>query len=299
MRVLGIFASIGALAITASLASSSGIARAHNATSTAAAQDSGPNSSQPAAIKPVSDVKNPPAPAPTPAGELTPDSRLLLVRDVDGEFAKAIIPLPGTKKGFRVSPGQPIDPQTLRDALRLWGTAANQGDTVQITGLDFHSHEVVVQINGGTKHHFRLRDHLQMGMSGGMGVASTDPNLAPQPKLGGVLVLVYKQGVPDLTPDDLKRDLSTMLDFSKQHSAAVNWVDTLPKAFQDAIKDHRAVEGMDHEMVLAAMGRPDKKVRERDDSGRETEDWIYGTPPTRTMFVTFSGDKVIRVEQFD
>jgi hypothetical protein len=293
MRVLGICAFVGVLAIAAGLVTPSGIARAQTATP-AAAQVSGPNSSQPAAIKPVSDIKNAPA-----AGELTPDSRLLLVRDVDGEFAKAIIPLPGTKKGFRVSPGQPIDPQTLRDALRLWGTAANQGDTVQITGLDFHSHEVVVQINGGTKHHFRLRDHLQMGMSGGMGMSSTDSNPAPQQKLGGVLVLVYKQGVPDLTPDDLKRDLSTMLDFSKQHSAAVNWVDTLPKAFQDAIKDHRAVEGMDHEMVLAAMGRPDKKVRERDDSGRETEDWIYGAPPTRTIFVTFSGDKVIRVEQFD
>jgi hypothetical protein len=293
MRVLGICAFVGVLAIAAGLVTPSGIARAQTATP-AAAQVSGPNSSQPAAIKPVSDIKNAPA-----AGELTLDSRLLLVRDVDGEFAKAIIPLPGTKKGFRVSPGQPIDPQTLRDALRLWGTAANQGDTVQITGLDFHSHEVVVQINGGTKHHFRLRDHLQMGMSGGMGMSSTDSNPAPQQKLGGVLVLVYKQGVPDLTPDDLKRDLSTMLDFSTQHSAAVNWVDTLPKAFQDAIKDHRAVEGMDHEMVLAAMGRPDKKVRERDDSGRETEDWIYGAPPTRTIFVTFSGDKVIRVEQFD
>jgi hypothetical protein len=294
MRVLGISAFVGVLAIAAGLVTPSGISRAQTATATAAAQASGANSSQRAAITPVSDIKNAPA-----AGELTPDSRLLLVRDVDGEFAKAIVPLPGTKKGFRVPAGQPIDPQTLRDALRLWGTAANQGDTVQITGLDFHSHEVVVQINGGTKHHFRLRDHLQVGMSGRMGMSSTDPTPGPQQKLGGILVLVYKQGVPDLTPDDLKRDLSPMLDFSKQHSAAVNWVDTLPKAFQDAIKDHRAVEGMDHEMVLAAMGRPDKKVRERDDSGRETEDWIYGAPPTRTMFVTFSGDKVIRVEQFD
>jgi hypothetical protein len=51
-------------------------------------------------------------------------------------------------------------------------------------------------------------------------------------------------------------------------------------------------------MVLAAMGRPERKVRERDADGNETEDWIYGTPPDKTVFVTFQGDKVVRVRQF-
>ena len=52
-------------------------------------------------------------------------------------------------------------------------------------------------------------------------------------------------------------------------------------------------------MVLAAMGRPEKKVRQRDQEGNETEDWIYGKPPARTTFVTFIGEKVIRVKEFD
>jgi len=52
-------------------------------------------------------------------------------------------------------------------------------------------------------------------------------------------------------------------------------------------------------MVLAALGRPEHKVRERTPDGDETEDWIYGSPPARTTFVTFAGDKVIRVEQFN
>ncbi len=51
-------------------------------------------------------------------------------------------------------------------------------------------------------------------------------------------------------------------------------------------------------MVLAALGRPDQKVREQNDQGIETEDWIYGNPPAKTVFVTFQGDKVIRVKQF-
>jgi hypothetical protein len=97
----------------------------------------------------------------------------------------------------------------------------------------------------------------------------------------------------------LKRDLSVVLDFSKQHSAAINWVESLPPPIQEAIKDHRALVGMDQEMVVAAMGRPNKKVRERDPSGQETEDWIYGTPPAKTTFVTFVGDNVIRVREFE
>jgi hypothetical protein len=40
-------------------------------------------------------------------------------------------------------------------------------------------------------------------------------------------------------------------------------------------------------------------VRERDPDGTETEDWIYGNPPARTVFVTFTGDKVVRVKEYD
>ena len=102
-----------------------------------------------------------------------------------------------------------------------------------------------------------------------------------------------------MSADDVMTDLQAFLDFSKEHSGAVNWIDTLPPQFKQAITDHEALEGMNREMVLAALGRPGRKVRERDPDGAETEDWIYGTPPARTTFVTFSGDKVIRVKQFD
>jgi hypothetical protein len=241
----------------------------------------------------------PPATSSRPAAALTPQSKLMLVRDVDGEFAKAIQPIPGGKKGYTVGVGNPIDQQSLRDALRLWGTVASPGDTVQITGLEFHMKEIYVQINGGPKAHFHLRDHLQVGMGSGIGMTTPDSSQRPAQKLGATLILAYKKPLPEMTPEQLKQALSVMLDFSKEHSASVNWVESLPPAFQQAIKDHRAVEGMDHEMVLAALGRPDQKVREKDDSGRETEDWIYGEPPSRTTFVTFAGEKVIRVEQFD
>jgi hypothetical protein len=236
-------------------------------------------------------------PSPRSSEPLQPESRILLIRYVDGEFAKLVQSLPAGKKGFRISPGKPVNQQKLSDALRLYGTAASRGDTVQITGLEFRSQEVVFQINGGGKKHFNWRQHVQIGV----GNAETPPpeTASSAQVSGGTLILDYGRPIPDMSPDDLKSDLSAFFDFSKQHSAAVNWIDTLPPQFQDAIKDHRAVVGMDQEMVLAAMGRPEHKVREKSPEGNETEDWIYGSPPARTTFVTFAGDTVIRVKEFN
>ena len=64
------------------------------------------------------------------------------------------------------------------------------------------------------------------------------------------------------------------------------------------LPEKRAEVGMDHDMVTAAMGRPERKVRERDADGNDTEEWIYGTPPEKTTFVTFVGDKVVRVTEY-
>ncbi|HKV05800.1 MAG TPA: hypothetical protein VJO53_11940 [Candidatus Acidoferrales bacterium] len=228
---------------------------------------------------------------------LKPTSRLLLIRYVDGEFAKAVQSLPGGRKGLKVSVGKPMDMQGLSDSLRLYGIAATQGDTVQITGMEIRSQQIVLQINGGGKKHFHLRQHIQIGIGN---MSTPPPPVSGPPEISGAtIVLDYGHPVPDMSPDDLKRDLSVLLDFSKQHSATINWVESLPPQFQQAIRDRHAIVGMNQDMVIAAMGRPDHKVRERDAEGNETEDWIYGTPPARTTFVTFSGDSVIRVKDFE
>jgi hypothetical protein len=100
-----------------------------------------------------------------------------------------------------------------------------------------------------------------------------------------------------VSPDDVKRELGALVDFSTGQSAAVNWVATLSPAFQDAVRDHKALPGMDQRTVVAAIGRPDRRHREKNQDGVETEDWIYGNPPAKTVFVTFLGEKVIRVEE--
>ncbi len=52
---------------------------------------------------------------------------------------------------------------------------------------------------------------------------------------------------------------------------------------------------MNREMVIAAKGRPPKKIREKDGE-TEYEEWIYGDPPQDVDFVRLVGDEVVRLE---
>jgi outer membrane protein assembly factor BamE (lipoprotein component of BamABCDE complex) len=85
-----------------------------------------------------------------------------------------------------------------------------------------------------------------------------------------------------------------VLDFEKR-SATENYFDTLPKEIQEAIQAKRAEVGMTKEQVRMALGQPRDRIRETRD-GEETEDWIYGLPPGKITFVTFTGQKVTKVK---
>ncbi len=235
------------------------------------------------------------------AEQLQPFSRLEIIRFISGEFVRTRKSLPGGKSGFHYTAGKAVDEAELRRTLNKNGSMANPGDTVQITQIIFRGKEIQIDINGGGRGRTRFRDRIQISAGSGN---SPDANLnrganpAGYQSNGCTLVLDFGKPLPDMTPEEVKDYLAPFLDFSKQRSASVNWVETLPLEFQQAIKDRKAIVGMDREMVVAAMGRPERKVRERDPDGLELEDWIYGDPPSKTIFVTFAGEKVIRVKEF-
>jgi hypothetical protein len=230
---------------------------------------------------------------------LDPFERLDLVRYVDGEFAHARTSLPPGKDGFILRAGKPLDEQLLQRALAIRGASINSGDKVQITDIQFKEKQIIFALNGGgrPKTHW-LHDHLQIETAGIPSMSTTSNTPGEPQKIGSTLILDFGRNVPAMTPDELKGLLTPVLDFTKQRSAAVQWVDSLPPEMQKAIAEKRAAMGMSHEMVIAAVGKPDKKVRETAADGTETEDWIYGTPPAKTLFVTFTADKVVRIEQF-
>jgi hypothetical protein len=256
-----------------------------------------------------STTDEPPAQSPQPSRQkqatLQDQSKLDLIRYVSGEFAKATKPLPAGKEGFLFYVGKPISTELLNSAVATHGAAVNSGDNVQITKLEFREHTIVVDVNGGGRGKKSWKDHVQVGMGGSIPTMSTDQSQTSdngppgvQPGRGSTLFLEFTKAVPDLTPEDLKQILAPFLDFTRQRSASVHWTDTLPPEVKKAIQDRRPAVGMDREEVVAAIGKPEHKVRERDSEGNEIEDWIYGQPPSKTVFVRFQGDRVTSVRQF-
>lgn len=243
-------------------------------------------------VKNVSDNSQKPA-----AGN--PPSELMLVRFVDGEYAHAVRSLPNGKEGFIMHMQKPFDESMLHRVVQSHGAAVNPGDNVQITNMKFKKTEIIVSINGGGNKHGSWRDRLQIGIAGLPTASTTPDNNGPETGPNGTtLVLDFGGPIPDMTPDELKAKLAPVLNFSAQRSAAVIWAETLPPAMEKAIEEKRAIVGMTREMVEAAVGKPEKKIREKNANGDETEDWIYGTPPAVTMFVTFIGEKVTNVKEF-
>jgi hypothetical protein len=232
-----------------------------------------------------------------PDGTLQPMSRLSLVRFVDGEIVQVVRPIPAGKKGFHLKAGVPLNDNALRMAVTSAGAAINPGDRAQITDLDFKDKEIIVDINGGGKGKTRLRDRIHLEV-GGVPSVSTAPETAVNTTAGATIYLDFDKPLPEMSAEDLEKLLSSVLDFSKRHSAAVQWIDTLPPDIQKAIQEKQPIVGMDHDMVLAAMGRPDRKIREKGPDGNEVEDWVYGQPPEKTIFVSFEGDKVTKVHKF-
>ena len=255
---------------------------------------------------PISTSESQPVPLPVKDKDsrLSPETRLELIRYVSGEFARAKSSLPAGKKGLKVHVGQPVDRKALLKALEDNGAAVNPGDNVQITKLEFGGSEIVVEINGGGDGGRSWRDRIQIsGVGGGMPVSTSTTvseygAVAATVNPGITLQLDFGRPLPEMTPDELKLYLGSVLDFSKQRSAAVQWTESLPPEIREAIAQKRAQVGMDEDQVLAALGRPERKVRERQPDGVETEDWIYGQPPGKTIFVRFAHDKVIGISQY-
>jgi hypothetical protein len=107
--------------------------------------------------------------------------------------------------------------------------------------------------------------------------------------------VVFAAKVTTLEVADVKRILAPVMDFDKR-TVTENYMENIPAPIRKAIQDKRVIEGMDREQVLAAVGRPLRKERQTVD-GTDLEDWMYGRAPGKLTFVTFEGNKVVKVKE--
>lgn len=214
-------------------------------------------------------------------------------RGLTAEFAIAKVPLPHSKKPLVFHSDGTYDKSAWRDAMLDQGPAARLGDEIQITRVEIESNKILLEINGGT-HSGHWYDHVQVGVGGTTSPVHTNQN--GQPVNGSHIAVVFPGSVPSLKAADIRQMLSPIFDFEK-HSAAEQYMDKLPEPIKKAIKEQRAVEGMDRDQVLLALGKPHSKSRETNKDGDEIEDWIYGEPPGKMTFVRFDEGKVIKIQE--
>ena len=167
------------------------------------------------------------------------------------------------------------------------------GDQIQITGVRIESNKILLEINGGFKGSGHWYDHVEIGMGGPTSPVSGNQNGAPAN--GSRVELVFPGSIPPVTSAEIRRMLTPIFDFEK-HSASDQYVDRLPEPVKKAIKEQRAIQGMDKDQVLLALGRPKNKSRETTKDGDEVENWIYGDPPGKMTFVKFTEGKVTEVK---
>lgn len=226
---------------------------------------------------------------------LSEGTKMQLIQLMDAEFVHVRKYFPLGDKSIVIDPEgivKPMDAQ-LFQRMQSVGAAAKVGDKVQITNIVFHEKTVYVEINGGPKKKTKWYDHISIGVGGGGGSAPLDPNQGHA--TGAAMTLEFKNHVPEMTGDELKKLLSPVMDFSVKSAAEV-FVETLPPKVREAIKAHEVLVGMNKDMVVMARDRAPQKIREKDDKGKEYEEWIYGMPPQDVVFVRFNGDEVVQVK---
>lgn len=224
--------------------------------------------------------------------KLTEDQRIEILRGLSSEYAKIKVLLPRSKKALEFSSDGTWDHDVWNAAFKEFGPAGRVGDLIKVTRVEIDKDRIVLELNGGMKSGKRFLDHVQIGMGD-----TTSPITGPATNAPGgtTVALTFGGPIGETTSADIKKILQPVLDFEKS-SVTENYVDTLPEPIKEAVKAKKAIEGMNRDQVLLAVGRPVRKTRESKE-GTDYEDWIYGEPPGRVTFVTFTGDKVVKVKE--
>src|ERR1051326_6474985 len=226
--------------------------------------------------------------------QISRDAKFEILRTVLADQAAARINMPFGADGVELSENGDINKEKVDKEIKKNGQSIASGKVVTTTDMSFSDNKIELELDGGGKNKKSFIDHVQVGICYGGGPVREDPTKKAK---GSKIVLHFAKKVPpDLKPEALKEMLKPVLDFNKQ-VAVQSPVDALPPEFREAVKAKEAKIGMDRDTVIMALGRPDKKVREKKD-GVDVEDWIYFQRGLRAKFITFENNVVVRIAEY-
>ncbi len=226
-----------------------------------------------------------------PDRPMTERGRRELLRDLEDEqgFAHRVLPLGSTltlQANGRMTPSD----DAFKQVVYKKGQAAAPGDRVVITSMEVKKDSIVLDLNGGPHVPHRFLRHIQIGVGG---ATSAPPDLSEQ-ATGMRINLVFEGGTPEVSAPEVKALLEPIVDFGAKTSE-VAYAETLPTPVRSAIESHEVLVGMNHRMVLAALGEPEHKLREGTGENKY-EEWIYGHQPQTIRFIRFEGDRVSQIK---
>jgi hypothetical protein len=226
--------------------------------------------------------------------KLTDDEKIEILRNLSAEYAKAKTYLPRSSKPleFDALTGTWDQAKWQMMAQQNGGPAARESDQIKITHVGFDGDKLILEINGGLKTGKHWYDHVETGMGG---MTRPVSNGQYTPTTGTNIEVNFHKPMENLNADQIKKILLPLMDFDK-HTVTKMYSETLSPEMQKAVTEKRALEGMNRDEVLMAMGHPLHKYRETIE-GEDREDWIYGEPPGKVTFVTFANSKVLRVKE--
>ena len=227
--------------------------------------------------------------------QVSRESRFQILGILIADNAASRIAMPFGNDGVRLSDKGVIDEEKLLEELREEGRSIEKGQVVTITAINFDDDKIEVELDGGGKNQKSFFDRIQFGVGvGDRSVARPDSAVYE----GSKVVLRFEDKAPiDLTADRLKEYLTPVLDFDKQNFMD-SGIESLPEEFQEAVLDNEPKIGMDRSTVLAAMGRPHSRIRDRTPEGIEQETWIYEKLGFGAGFIYFEGDFVVKIVRY-
>lgn len=226
-----------------------------------------------------------------PDGRMTVRGRRELLRDLEAEqgFAHRTLPL-GAVVTLMANGNMTPGSEEYKLMLYKKGQSASPGDRVIVTGLEVKADRILIDFNGGPYVKHRFLRHVQIGVGG----VETAPQDDGARATGCRVTLVFEGGVPEVSAPEVKALLEPVVDFGVKNGAQA-YAETLPAPVKEAIQSHEVLVGMNHRMVVAALGQPETKIREGAQEGKY-EEWIYGHQPQTMRFVRFVGDRVSLVK---
>jgi hypothetical protein len=220
-----------------------------------------------------------PTHVPLPSSPMQERGRRELVRMLVAEqgFAHCALPMGA---GLTLHANGSVDPSAAayKEMIYKKGESAAPGDRVVVTALTVKRDRIILDLNGGPYAKHRFLRHVQF---------NDNPMVADQGDevTGSRVVLVFEGMVPDISAPEVKSLLTPVIDFGVRTPEEA-YADTLPALVKDAVETHQVLVGMNHRMVLAAMGEPESKICEKPGenegdtpSSAPYEEWIYGHEP--------------------